>query len=177
MSAADAPPPDPPRLHLVESPEVIRLKKALELAHGEHERMAADILGLERDLKAKRSRITFLENELAERHRSDAFYGQALELFEFWRQHCRPKARTFSDDRLKNVLARLKEKREGSDEQAYSQRFIAKAILGAKYCAFVDRQGKRHDDLELICRNGRKLEDFADRYVQWRKKNGLPDLA
>ena len=154
--------------------DVDALRAALEQMQAAQDKMARDMLGMERDLKAKRSRITFLENELAGRDRADPLYGIAYELFEFWRKHCAPRAKTFSDDRLKAVLARLKDKSADDRSQpAYTPRYIAEAIVGAQHGCYVDPKGKRHNDLELICRSGRRLEAFHDKYeAHMAAKNG-----
>lgn len=164
MTAEPAPRP----LHLVESVEVIRLKAVIESMQAEHEKMAADMRNMERDLKAKRSRITWLENELAGRYRSDVLYPTACELFDFWRKRCRPKAKTFGDDRLKAVLARLRDTDpDDPDKPAYPPRYIAEAIVGAQIDAFVDERGTRHNDIELVCRSGKKLEAFHAKYERY----------
>lgn len=82
----------------------------------------------------------------------------ARDLFDYWRARCRasssPQPR-FTADRRAKVLARLRE--------GYSPDDIRRAIDGAAVAAFVDEKGKRFDDLELICRNGSKLESFIER--------------
>lgn len=152
-------------MRLIEPAEVVRLKAIIESMQAEHEKMAGDLQNLQRDVRAKMRRITFLENELAGRYRNDEHYETAHKIFEFWRKHCCPRARTFSEDRLKAVLARLRDKRaDDPNEPAYSPRYICEAVLGAKYGAYVDEKGKAHRDLELICRSGRRLEAFHDKY-------------
>lgn len=167
MTAEPAPRP----LRLVESVEVVRLKAVIESMQADHEKMAGVITGLERDLRAKRSRITSLENELSEKYRSDPLHETAEEIFEYWRKRCRPKALTFSDDRLKAVLARLKDKsREDPSAPAYPPRYICEAIIGAQVGAYVDEKGTVHNDLELICRSGKKLEGFHEKFEQWKAR-------
>jgi hypothetical protein len=76
-------------------------------------------------------------------------------LFAYWKERCKhPTARLGSDRRAK-VQARLKE--------GYSVEQIRKAIDGAALDAYVNDKGVRFDDLELICRNGSKLELFIKR--------------
>lgn len=78
-----------------------------------------------------------------------------LELFQYWARTCqREKARP-TDERLRAIRARLQE--------GYSAVEIRAAIDGAAVGAFVNEQGKRYDDITLICRNGAKLEDFIGR--------------
>ena len=79
----------------------------------------------------------------------------ARDLFAYWQQTCdHPNAQP-TRDRLAKVKARLRE--------GYTADQVRKAIDGAARGAFVNDQGKRFDDLELICRTGSKLEDFIDR--------------
>lgn len=155
--------PEPARsLHLVGCPECERRKRTAAA-------MQVDLDNLETELKVKRRRITQLENELAEKHRQDPNYSTAEVIFDYWRKKCMPTARTFSEDRVKAVLARLKDRdRVDPDQSAYSPRYICEAIVGAAVGAYVDDKGKCHNDLELICRTGKKLEDFHARYERWK---------
>lgn len=159
---------EPARLRVV--PDDCENCQLLEGKLGQAERardgLQVDLENAEVSLRVERRKVKRLESELADKLRSDDLYPDAWELFEFWRTECRPKARTFDSDRLKNTLARLKDtKADGSP--AYSKRYIAEAIRGARWEAYTDPKGKRHDDLELICRSGRKLEDFHDRYERY----------
>lgn len=78
------------------------------------------------------------------------------ELFCLWQEQCgHPKAR-FTLERRKALRARLK--------QGYTPQQLEDAIRGAAKAAYVDDNGKRHDDLTLICRNGAKVEDFIRRF-------------
>lgn len=78
------------------------------------------------------------------------------ELFAYWQQTCgHPSARP-SPERTSKVKARLKD--------GYTPDQIRTAIDGAARAPFVSPDnGKRFDDLELICRTGAKLEDFIGR--------------
>lgn len=78
----------------------------------------------------------------------------AMELFRYWQRECDHAAAKPTPERITKVMARLRE--------GYSAAEIRKAIDGAKHGAF-ENDGKRYDDLELICRNGAKLEDFIQR--------------
>lgn len=133
--------------------------------------MQVDLDNLEVDLKVKRRKITALENELARERHEHPDYHTAQRIFEFWRNKCRPRARSFGADREKAVIARLNDKVPGSDEKAYTPRYICEAIVGAYVEPFVDpKTRKLHNDLELICRTPRKLEDFHDRYDRWKER-------
>lgn len=79
----------------------------------------------------------------------------ARALFDYWQQACDHPAALFTDDRRRKVEARLKE--------GYTVGQIREAIDGAARAAFVNDAGQRFDDIELICRNGSKLESFIRR--------------
>lgn len=154
-------------LRVVGCPDCERLRKSRDAA-------LLDLDNANIDLTVKRRRIKQLENELAEKYRSDPLYATAQTIFEFWRAKCQPKARTFSEDRLKAVLARLKDKDpQDPCESAYTPRYICEAVLGAAVDPYIDPKKKRHNDLELICRSGRKLEDFHERWERWRAKQEM----
>jgi len=78
----------------------------------------------------------------------------AMELFRYWQRECGHGTAKATPERLTKVMARLRE--------GYSSAEVRKAIDGAKHGAY-ENDGKRYDDLELICRNGSKLEDFIQR--------------
>jgi Arc/MetJ-type ribon-helix-helix transcriptional regulator len=89
-------------------------------------------------------------------------YVEASELireaFAYWQTHCKhPQAKLTSDRRAK-MVARVHEGRT-LDE-------FKRAIDGAVRGAFVNADGKRFDDIELICRTGSKFEDFMGRLSQ-----------
>jgi len=90
--------------------------------------------------------------------------AEISELFAFWQQQCgHPHAKLTSDRRTK-IRARLSD--------GYTVEDVRRAIGGAAVAAFVDDRGKRHDDLELICRNGSKLESFMARASKPRRRAG-----
>jgi hypothetical protein len=75
-------------------------------------------------------------------------------LFDLWRERCGHDRARLTRDRAAKVKARLRE--------GYTPEEIGQAIDGAAARPFV-KEGHRYDDLELICRNGSKLEDFMAR--------------
>ena len=77
------------------------------------------------------------------------------ELFAYWQQRCGRAHAKLTNDRRGKIKARLGE--------GYTVDQIRQAIDGAALDAFVDEKGKRFDDIELICRNGSKLESFIGR--------------
>lgn len=166
ISARRTMPADPapkPNLRVVGCPDCERLRIGLEAA-------LLDLDNANTDLTVKRRKITQLQNELAEKHRSDPLYSVAETIYFFWREKCQPKARTFSEDRVKAVLGRLKDKDPRDPAQfAYTPRYICEAVVGGAVAPYV-KHGKRFNDLELICRNGRLLEDFHERYELHRDR-------
>jgi hypothetical protein len=81
----------------------------------------------------------------------------ARRLFTYWQERCGHDTAKLTRDRRRKLEARLRE--------GYSEQQIRQAIDGAALRPFVNDAGKRFDDLELICRNGSKLEDFMERGV------------
>ena len=90
--------------------------------------------------------------------------AEISELFAAWQQQCgHPHAKLTSDRRTK-IRARLND--------GYTVEEIRQAIGGAAAAAYVDDRGKRHDDIELICRSGSRLEAFMGRVSPPRKRSG-----
>jgi hypothetical protein len=85
----------------------------------------------------------------------------ARELFEYWVAKCRsgpdhrPDQILFGPARQKAVLGML---RLGASPER-----IRLAIDGAALDPYVNPKGKVFDELELICRNEKQLDDFIDR--------------
>lgn len=77
------------------------------------------------------------------------------ELFEYWQDQCDHPQAKLTPDRRRKIGARLRE--------GYTPEQIRQAIDGAARAAFVNDDGKKFDDIELICRTGAKLELFIDR--------------
>ena len=91
--------------------------------------------------------------------------GEVSELFAYWQQRCGHGHAKLTPDRKRKIAARLRE--------GYTPEQIRTAIDGAAQAAFVGENGKRYDDLELICRTGSKLEDFIERAGTQRDDAGL----
>jgi hypothetical protein len=77
------------------------------------------------------------------------------DLFAYWQEKTGHSAAKLTRDRRAKIEARLNE--------GYDPGQIRKAIDGAARAAFVNENGKRFDDIELICRTGSKLESFIER--------------
>ena len=77
------------------------------------------------------------------------------DLFAYWQEKTGHSASKLTRDRRAKIEARLNE--------GYDPDQIRKAIDGAARAAFVNENGKKFDDIELICRTGSKLESFIER--------------
>ena len=77
------------------------------------------------------------------------------DLFDYWRNTCNHPQSRPTRDRLAKIQARLRE--------GYTPTQIRTAIDGAKRHPFVNDAGKVYDEIDLICRNGAKVEDFIER--------------
>lgn len=129
----------------------------------------AGCVDLERDLRAKRRRITVLENELEKERKGqqedDAVRPEVEQMFAFWQVHCNhPRAR-LDTDRFKLLAWGLSE---------YQEAGCARSIIGYGAFSYVGDTGRqatgtakqRHDDIELIFRNAKQVEQgwkLADR--------------
>lgn len=124
-----------------------------------------DLMGVERELRRVRREVTALRNELSQRLRQSPDAQKAEALFRYWlsRLEKNPKQCTFGEVRRKKVLARLQEK-----EATY----IARAIDGLAVSFYTAPNGKRFDDLELVCRDEVKLEGF----YEVAERTGAPTL-
>lgn len=124
---------------------------AMRLAHGES---VDDVLGSLRDGLGKQQgavvRPLFEAQELAPAR------DVPLEVFRHWQRRCGHAMAKPTAERLRAVRARLAE--------GYSERDIKRAIDGCATSAWhrgENEQGRRFDDLTLICRSGSRLEQFA----------------
>ena len=131
-----------------------------------------DISNLEVDLRVKRAQLKKAMNDRDRQDRADPSYEMCFKIWEFWKKHCKPKARKFSHEDFKAVRARLADTLDDEKEPAYNPRYICCAILGAKYAPHVNDKGEPYNELELICRPPKKLENFFERYVTYCKQNG-----
>lgn len=120
--------------------------------------------GIPPDSRAPQPRTQDRDREDQDHHSADAESVEPSRLddaafirqvFDRWQERCdHPQAKLTADRRAK-VKARIREGRTLED-------FFA-AIEGAARAAFVNDEGKRFDDLELICRSGAKFESFMAR--------------
>lgn len=137
--------------------------------HGEATPQCVGCIERDRDLAALRRRRTILENELKKLQKKqqadDAVRPEVEEMFGFWQIHCNhPRAR-LDTDRFSRLAWGLAE---------YEQPGCARSIIGYGAFPYVGEQGRqttgttkqRFDDLELIFRNAKQVEQgwkLADR--------------
>ena len=79
-----------------------------------------------------------------------------MELFRYWQRRCGHTQARPTAERLRAVRARMAE--------GYSETDVRRAIDGCASSAWhrgENEQGRRFDDLTLICRSGSRLEGFA----------------
>lgn len=90
---------------------------------------------LERDLRAKRSKITALERDRTAKLRQSPRYEEALDILRHWQKVCAPNAKEIdSDDRLMAVLARL--------NGGHSAEELKLAATGYSKRPYVTREGR-----------------------------------
>lgn len=84
-----------------------------------------------------------------------------IQVFDFWKVHMKHPRSQLDAKRQKNVKARLKD--------GYSVEDLCNAVRGCKLSAFHmgdNKQGKKFDDLELICRDGPKVDGFITTFEE-----------
>jgi len=132
--------------------ELLELIKSLE----------HDLSLAERDLRAKRNLITKLQRDRERERQAHEHRDEIEHIFSEWQTVCRKARSKLTADRFDAVSARLA---DGYDRGEFSL-----AIAGAAYDPFtvVLKNGRRQpmNDLELICRDGRHFENFANRAPQ-----------
>jgi hypothetical protein len=85
-------------------------------------------------------------------------------VFVYWQTRCGHPTALLSPERQSKIRARLREGRTAEEFKT--------AIDGAALAPTVSDNGKRHDDIELICRNAVKFESFVDRAAPTQNNGG-----
>jgi hypothetical protein len=103
------------------------------------------------------------ESSATQKNSNAELRSAVADVFTYWQNQCGHGQAQFTADRQGKITARLRERARlhGGMRQAVAD--IHLGIDGAARSPFVDESGKRHDDIELICRKGSKLEDFMAR--------------
>jgi hypothetical protein len=121
--------------------------------------LLVDFENAEVELRAKRREITRLKSELATQNEQMVEAPLISAIFDYWRLQCRKgrKSVKLGDKRRAAVKGRLRD--------GYTPKQIRIAIDGAVVGAF-EKDGRRFDDLELICRDEVTLERFIARWAE-----------
>jgi hypothetical protein len=98
--------------------------------------------------------VPFLEEETTLQG-TEEIHARVRELFTYWQERCGHAAAKLTSERRTKIQARLKD--------GYTPEQVREGIDGAARDPFVSDGGRRYDDIELICRNGSKLESFIAR--------------
>lgn len=129
----------------------------IEELEGQVERLREDAEGWQMQAVQNLRQLTALRNEIKRARAQDPSADTIRGLFEHWKLRTGKRSSTrLTDDRFDAVKARL--------DEGYDVDDVRHAIEGAAIAAFVDKGGKVHNDLTLICRSGSKLEDFIERH-------------
>lgn len=131
---------------------VRELSKVIALYCDDEPNLAADaLISLARHVYQARKAGDVNDTEKA----AGKAQGEAVRrLFTYWQAQCDHARAKPTQDRLTKIRARLRE--------GYTEADIRRAIDGAATAAY-ETDGRRFDDISLICRNGAKLEDFIAR--------------
>ena len=136
-----------------------RLRAELDRQRHRFQVLLVDFENAQTDLTAKRREIAGLKAKIKTLEAPDELNAkleqQAAAVFDYWNWRCKNgRAREFTDERRKAVFARL---------AARPVADLFTAVDGAYAHPYVDKTGKKFNELELICRNGSKFDSFFER--------------
>jgi hypothetical protein len=163
---------DPARaqLHVVGCPDCERYRKALDAMTLDLENAEMSLRSERRQKNEARAQVRQIKKQRMEVLNELPNIELIRELWEFWRCQVRPDARNMGARTIEAVRDRLADKVPESDEPAYSPRYIAEAIKGAKH----DRWARDHgrDTLVEICQSPENLERFHRSYERYLARRG-----
>lgn len=139
---------------------IARLQR--ELKH-ERDRVKGLLIDLENanvDLVVKRRQMSALKARVTKETEADPMWESVVEVFNHWQEVTRHKRCQLSEDRVKLIRARLKER---------TKEELMLACDGAVIGAYVDPNGKKHDMIELICRSNQYVERFMG-HAGWESR-------
>lgn len=112
-----------------------------------------DVQNLERELRAKRAKISRLEADRWEKLRKHRRYGDAMEVLGHWRDVCMPSAREIDNqERLSAVLARLSGGRTVEELKLCATGYAKRPYVTKDGRTATGRQSEWFADAELIYR-------------------------
>lgn len=139
------------------------------------DKLTQDRKNLEKDLRAKRRKITELERDLVREREVYPDREKILRIHSYWNRRMGHDQALTADrfDAVRGMLEELKLVRvEGKSRAQKVPAFsypddFKRAIDGGWFDPFVTKQKngreKRHNDLALICRDGKTFQSFIDR--------------
>lgn len=114
----------------------------------------------ERDLRAKRRRISELERDKRAEREHYERRDEVASIFAEWAEVCGKRRAKLSDDRFDAIRALL----DVTKPKPYTREHFTLAIQGAAYDPFIVRRkngsAKRFDDIALICKGASQFEEF-----------------
>lgn len=136
---------------------------------------SAEVVALERELRAKRRRITELENQLAEQEGRSPEAKQVLEVLEYWRPLCMPRAKIVpKSERWRKTKDRLHDKDLTTGELAYTVLDLKAAVVGAKLSP--DHVANGWLDASTIFRDSTTVDKHIARCTTFRRETGVSAL-
>jgi hypothetical protein len=122
-----------------------------------------DMRNLEKDLRNWRDKYDRLLRDKDEERMQDPRRDEIIALFDYWREKCKHPNARFDSKRFDLIKTRLKD---------FSADELRMAIDGASVDSYVDPiTRKRHDRLGLVFESAERVEDFANRWHRWQKRN------
>jgi hypothetical protein len=159
-----------PSIHLLDVATGEKVEATKNVLHERINDLEKDLANCERDLRRERRRSKALERD-RQRER-DAYEQKDLvaRLFDFWQVRCDKKRSKLTPERFDALKRAL--------EWGYSPREIALAIAGAAFDPFITvaKNGRliKHQDLELILRDGKHVEAYANKAPTKSKRAASP---
>lgn len=131
-----------------------RLTRGIEL-------LAVDLENANVELAVKRRQITQLRHEIEGRVKAGDQGPLVEAAFAYWQKACgHPRAR-LDHKRAKAIETMLRHRAEAGEDALLE---VMRAIDGARFDAFVDEKGKKHDGIALICRDEDSFDRMRDRW-------------
>jgi hypothetical protein len=128
-----------------------------------------DLTAKRRQLNEVRAQVRKLKQDREQELKETPNIELILRLADFHRQHVQPKnARKPGAKTIEAVRDRLADTLPESAEPAYTPRYVAEAILGAKHDRWARDRGL--DSLYEVCRSPENLERFHRSYERYRTR-------
>lgn len=139
-------------------------------ARGEAEEAWRKLEDAEKELRQYRAKVRRLENEKAKERMEYLRRAEVEQVFNKWRLLCKHPRSKLTNERFDAVQKLL--------DQEYTVDEIGKAITYIAAFPFMisgerrqrGKPSQQWDDLELICRNGGKMEKFATLGYHWERQ-------